>query len=34
MLREAIKDSIAESGLTDEDIREMVRKLESPARDQ
>lgn len=34
MVREAIKDSMAESGLTEEDIREMVRKLKSPARDQ
>jgi hypothetical protein len=34
MVREAIKDSMPESDLTDEDIREMVRKLESPARDQ
>jgi hypothetical protein len=34
IVREAIKDSLAECGLTDEDIREMVRKLESPARDQ
>jgi hypothetical protein len=34
MLREAIKDSMAEAGMTEEDIRELVRKLESPARDQ
>ena len=34
MIREAIKDSVAEAGMTEEDVREMVRKLESPARDQ
>jgi hypothetical protein len=34
VIREAIKDSVAEAGMTEEDIREMVRKLESPARDQ
>jgi hypothetical protein len=34
MIREAIKDSVAEAGLTEEDLREMVRKLESPAPDQ
>jgi hypothetical protein len=34
MVREAIKDSMAESGMTEEDLRELVRKLESPARDQ
>jgi hypothetical protein len=34
MIREAIKDSMAEVGLTEDDVREMVRKLESPARDQ
>ena len=34
MVREAIKDSKAEAGITEEDVREMVRKLESPARDQ
>jgi hypothetical protein len=34
MVREAIKDSMAEAGITEEDVREMVRKLESPARDQ
>jgi len=33
-IREAIKDSVAEAGMTVADIREMVRKLESPARDQ
>jgi hypothetical protein len=34
MTREAVKDSMAEVGLTEDDVREMVRKLESPARDQ
>jgi hypothetical protein len=34
MVREAIKDSMAEAGITEEDVREMVRKLESLARDQ
>ncbi len=34
MIREAIKDSVAEAGLTEEDLREMVLKLESPAWDQ
>jgi hypothetical protein len=34
MIREAMKDAVAEAGMTEEDIREMVRKLESPARDQ
>ena len=34
MIREAIKDTMAEVGLTEDDVREMVRKLESPARDQ
>jgi hypothetical protein len=34
MLREALRDSTAEQGITDEDLREMARKLESPARDQ
>jgi hypothetical protein len=34
MVREAIKDSMAEAGITEEDVREMVRKLESPAPDQ
>jgi hypothetical protein len=34
MIREAIKDAVAEAGLTEEDLREMVRKLESPAPDQ
>jgi hypothetical protein len=34
MVREAIRDEMAEAGMTEEDLREMVRKLESPARDQ
>jgi hypothetical protein len=34
MIREAIRDSVAEAGLTEEDLREMVRKHESPAPDQ
>ena len=34
MLREALRDSMAEQGITDEDLRKMARKLESPARDQ
>ena len=33
-VREALKDEMAEAGLTMEDIREMLRKAESPARDQ
>jgi hypothetical protein len=32
--RELIKDEMAEAGMTEEDLREQVRKLESPARDQ
>jgi hypothetical protein len=34
MIREAIKDSMAESGMTEDDLRELIRKLESPARTQ
>jgi hypothetical protein len=34
MIREMIRDRMAEAGLTEEDIREIIRKLESPARDQ
>ena len=34
MVREAIRDEMAEAGMTEEDLREMLRKLESPARDQ
>jgi hypothetical protein len=30
----AIRDRMAEIGMTEEDLRELVRKLESPARDQ
>lgn len=33
-LREAIKDEMAELGMTEEDVRELICKLESPARDQ
>jgi hypothetical protein len=33
-VREAIKDQMAEIGMTEEYLRELVRKLESPARDQ
>ena len=29
MLREAIKDEMAELGMTEEDLRELIRKLES-----
>src|SRR6266403_955532 len=32
MIREALKDAAAEVGITDEDIREFARRLESPAR--
>jgi hypothetical protein len=34
MIREAMKDAVAEASLSEEDLREMVRKLESPAPDQ
>jgi hypothetical protein len=34
MIREAMKDAIAEAGLTESDLNEMARNLESPARDQ
>jgi len=34
MIREAIRDEMAEEGLDEEDLRELIRKLESPARDQ
>ena len=34
MIREAIKDSMAESGMTEDYLRELIRKLESPARTQ
>jgi hypothetical protein len=33
-VRQAIKDAMAEKGMTDEDLRKLIRKLESPARDQ
>jgi hypothetical protein len=32
MIREALRDSLAEQGVTEEDVRELIRKLESPAR--
>jgi hypothetical protein len=31
MIREAIKDQVAEQGMTEDDIRELIRKLESPS---
>jgi hypothetical protein len=34
MIREAIKDAVAEAGMTEEDLREIARKGESPAPDQ
>ena len=34
MVREAIKDAMAEAGITEEDVRYMVRAFESPAPDQ
>jgi hypothetical protein len=34
LVAETIKDVMAENGLTMEDIRELLRKAESPARDQ
>lgn len=33
-LTEALKDEMAERGMTEEDVRELIRRLESPARDQ
>src|SRR5262245_55972881 len=30
MVTDAVKDSMAEKGMTEDDIRELVRKLESP----
>jgi hypothetical protein len=30
LVREAIKDKMAESGITEEDLRELIRKLENP----
>jgi hypothetical protein len=32
-MREAIRDEMAEQGISEEDLHEMMRKLESPARD-
>jgi len=34
LVREVIKDEMSEVGMTEEDLRELVRKLESPAPDQ
>jgi hypothetical protein len=34
MIREALRDSIAEMGMDEDDIRELIRRLESPVRDQ
>jgi hypothetical protein len=34
MVREIISDGMAEIGITEEDLRELIRKLESPAPDQ
>jgi hypothetical protein len=34
MMRNVLKDAMAERGLTAQDLCEMARKLESPARDQ
>jgi hypothetical protein len=31
MVREAMKDTIADLGMTEDDVRELVKKLESPA---
>jgi hypothetical protein len=33
-VREAVKDAMAELGMTDEDLREFLRKLQSPASNQ
>jgi hypothetical protein len=33
-LREGMKDELAERGITADDLRELIRKLESPVRDQ
>jgi hypothetical protein len=33
-MREAIRDQMAEAGIDADDLRELIRKLESPARDQ
>ena len=34
MVREMARDKIVEMGMTEEDVRELIRKLESPAGDQ
>ncbi len=34
MVREIISDGMAEIGITEKDLRELIRKLESPAPDQ
>jgi hypothetical protein len=34
MVREAIRDSMAENGITEEDLREMILKAERPTRQQ
>jgi hypothetical protein len=34
MLREALRDAMAEAGITEDDLQDMARKLESPAPDQ
>jgi hypothetical protein len=34
IVREAIRDEMAERGMDEEDLRDLIRKLESPARDQ
>ena len=31
LVREAIKDAMAERGITEEDVRDLIRNLESPA---
>jgi hypothetical protein len=34
MMREQIRDTLAERGITEEDLREMIRKAESPSQEQ
>jgi hypothetical protein len=34
MLREALRDAMAEAGITEDDLQDIARKLESPAPDQ
>ncbi|QIG91983.1 hypothetical protein [Bradyrhizobium sp. 6(2017)] len=34
MIRESIRDAMAEAGMDEDDLRELTRKLESPAREQ